>query len=90
MKESSMYPSFSIWAIELGNQKADEENCLFIRIFQQTHEEGMIESQSQHFMNSKELKGSRDWVLRASNFVKRDNCSLNTSCGPSWAMQHWL
>ena len=33
-KESSAYPTFSIWTIELGNQRVDEEKYLFMRIFQ--------------------------------------------------------
>lgn len=55
-KESSAYPAFSIWTTELGNQRVDEEKCLFVRIFQQTHEEGLTELQFQHFTNPNERK----------------------------------
>ena len=55
-KESKVYPHFSIWTIELNNQRIGEGKCLFIIIFQQTQEEKMTELQFYQFTNPSEWK----------------------------------
>ena len=66
-KESSAYPHFSIWTIELNNQTIGEGKCLFIRIFQQTQEERMTELQFYHFTNPNEWK---DLGIKGLQFYK--------------------
>ena len=66
-KESKVYPHFSIWTIELNNQRIGEGKCLFIIIFQLTDEIEIIKIRTSAFFKPNEwlATGSKhyQWLL---------------------------